>query len=660
MSDLIVTLAVVRLIAFSLEGYRHFVEKTSVKLHGDMIALVGPNEAGKSSLLKAMTHLHNTEGFAASELPRRSPARPTLSWHFQLEAPDKSALRTVFGGHAVERLVITKKADASRVWSFEPHALKRDRAKRTELRALLEFWRGDPALAQAEDSGDFDPDRYSQVMADLEQIEDWGQDQLSNIETLADELRELEPPADSEEETSDRDAEPNSNFWTGRSELTDMLDAVHELEAQPSPWRQAVEALRPLVPQIELFGFEDRDLASEYDLNEVATSPPAALMHLAKLAELSLEALRDEANSGAIADVATRRNAANRQLLEKFDQSWNQQGIAVQLEVQGAMLHVQAITPEDNGLSPITDRSDGLRWFASLLAFADGWDRNPILLVDELETHLHYDAQADLIAVLAKQRFTSKVVYTTHSFGCLPFDLGTGVRVVQPVNAATSRLENGFWRAGAGFSPLLASMGAAAFSFTPTRHALVAEGPSDAILLPTLFRQAGDMDRLSFQVAPGLASIASAAVHTLEHEAGKVAFLVDGDEAGHAIKTKLTSAGGIDAQRVLVLQAEAPSGPVGLESEDLVDPAMYLDAVNDEIRMWNSVTSELSLDVIQGPCRSQAVEEWCVTSGYSKPDKVAVAQRIVDASASASILDESKRGLVNSLRTQIELALGIA
>ncbi len=271
--------------------------------------------------------------------------------------------------------------------------------------------------------------------------------------------------------------------------------------------------------------------------------------------------------------------------------------------------------------------------------------------------HLHYDAQADLIAVLAKQRFTSKVVYTTHSFGCLPFDLGTGVRVVQPIDAATSRLENGFWKAGAGFSPLLASMGAAALSFTPTRHALLGEGPSDAVLLPTLMRQAVGRERLAFQIAPGLASVAGAAVGGLESEAGRVAFIVDGDPAGQAIRIKLLDAG-VDESRVLALTD--PDDPAtGYETEDLVDPEVYVQAVNAELRLWNSMQSEVTAGDIDGPFRSQAVERWCLAAGYPQPDKVAVAQRIVDMAVECSVVDPTKRPLIRELHALAERSLGV-
>lgn len=298
-----------------------------------------------------------------------------------------------------------------------------------------------------------------------------------------------------------------------------------------------------------------------------------------------------------------------------------------------------------------------MRWFAALLAFSHGWSERPILLVDEIETHLHYDAQADLVDVLSKQRFTAKVIYTTHSFGCLPFDLGTGVRVVQPIDAATSRLENGFWKGGAGFSPLLASMGAAALSFTPTRHALIAEGPADAILLPTLMRQGRDDVRLGFQVAPGLSSVAAAAVPDLEAEAGRVGFIVDGDQGGRDIVAKLVAAG-IPESRVLILTD--PDSGAALEVEDLVDAQIYVASVNDELRCWNDLTVECAAADIGDELRTKAVETWCIGQGLTPPDKAAVAQRVVDRSTEGPVHAVAREALLTSLLTQARSILQIS
>jgi putative AbiEii toxin of type IV toxin-antitoxin system len=396
----------------------------------------------------------------------------------------------------------------------------------------------------------------------------------------------------------------------------------------PEPARSCVDRLDPRVPAIVLFRDEDRRLETEYDLNVVAADPPPALKHLAALAGLDLGALRDEAASGLIADVSTRRDAANRALRDAFAEAWNQKDVAVQLEVQGNLLHVQATTPQDKGVSSISDRSDGMRWFAALLAYARGRDDNPILLVDEIETHLHYDAQADLIQVISEQTFTSKVIYTTHSFGSLPQDLGLGVRVVEQIDTATSRLENSFWRSGAGFSPLLSAMGAAATSLTPTRHAVLGEGPSEAILLPTLLRQASGTKRLGFQVAPGLASVAATSVPGLDAEAGHVAFVVDGDAAGVAITNKLTRAG-VSPARIVQLVDVDTSEPLMLE--DLIDAGVLSDAWNAEVELWQTGSPRIPASEFVAPLCMTAAEAWATANGVSMPDKVAVAERVVDS-----------------------------
>jgi predicted ATP-dependent endonuclease of OLD family len=584
---------------------------------------------------------------------------PILSWHLQLEADDKEALADIPDSKHIERLVITLKADGSRTWRFEPRGPQRDRTSRQTVAILLADKRQVPQFEtmNADLQSDFSFAEYDEIHSILtSDTNNFTDEQISKIRNLADSIRRVPLPLPNEESEEAAHREVLAEFQDLQKELANALEDIASKESEPSPRNKARSALLPHIPRIEFFEQVDRDLASEYDLTEVATAPPRALYHLASLAELDLKALLDEITDHRIADVATRRNAANRTLLTAFDQNWNQQGIAVQIDVQGTVLHIQATTPEDSGLSDIGERSDGMRWFAALLAFSHGWQDKPILLVDEIETHLHYDAQADLIGVLSRQQFTSKVIYTTHSFGCLPNDLGTGVRVVQPVDATTSRLENGFWKRGAGFSPLLASMGAAAMSFTPTRHAVIAEGAADAILLPTLLRQAAKIDRLQFQIAPGIAEVAASSVTDLQNEAGRVAFVVDGDTGGQAIVDKLTK-GGISPEAIVRLQ-DADTGEF-YETEDLVEPEIYTSALVDELKCWNEVNELPIASDLGNQFRTKRVEQWCQQRGVRAPDKAAVAQRIVDFSSDRPVFDEPKKEMIEHILGCIHSSLGI-
>ena len=117
--------------------------------------------------------------------------------------------------------------------------------------------------------------------------------------------------------------------------------------------------------------------------------------------------------------------------------------------LDGRVLHILVKSPGGQ-FDRIAERSDGLRQFLALLMFLSSHPNlkvPPIVLIDEVERHLHYDAQADLVQMLAHQDVAAKVVYTTHSLGCLPEDLGLGVRMVEATDHL-SQINNWFWSNG--------------------------------------------------------------------------------------------------------------------------------------------------------------------------------------------------------------------
>ncbi|MDT0407281.1 AAA family ATPase, partial [Streptomyces edwardsiae] len=136
---------------------------------------------------------------------------------------------------------------------------------------------------------------------------------------------------------------------------------------------------------------------------------------------------------------------------------WRQERLDVELNVTGSRLEVLIAEGHSTGSTTTFDeRSDGLRTFVALVAFLarQEYQLPPVLLVDEIETHLHLDAQADLVEVLTNDVEASQVFYTTHSPASLPRDLGTGLRLVRPdpSNRSVSLLRNDFWTSGPGYT----------------------------------------------------------------------------------------------------------------------------------------------------------------------------------------------------------------
>src|SRR5260370_19152141 len=101
---------------------------------------------------------------------------------------------------------------------------------------------------------------------------------------------------------------------------------------------------------------------------------------------------------------------------------------------------------------------------------------------------------------LMNQRIARQVIYATHSVGCLPPDIGCGIRVLLgEKDAERSRIANSYWSVNptgdekVGYTPLLFAMGAQLLALTIPRFGVIVEGPSDAILLPSLLREAAGL-----------------------------------------------------------------------------------------------------------------------------------------------------------------------
>jgi len=274
------------------------------------------------------------------------------------------------------------------------------------------------------------------------------------------------------------------------------------------------------------------------------------------------------------------------------------------------------------------ERSAGLRMFVALVAFLSTRDTKipPILLIDEAENHLHIDAQADLVNMFISQEQAARVIYSTHSPACLPPDLGTGIRSVIPSaeNLQVSEIRNSFWSEGAGYSPLMIAMGAAAAAFTPARCVVLAEGATEMILLPSLLRSATGIEVLPYQVAPGLSEVPRDFYTSLDLEGAKVAYLLDGDPGGKSLKIALMKHG-VPEERIVMISVPGV--------ENLLFAAAYSDSVSALLAECNGGVEVPTLPRLGAPAKSSwaaQLRKWADDDNLAMPSKVAVANRIIE------------------------------
>ena len=416
-----------------------------------------------------------------------------------------------------------------------------------------------------------------------------------------------------------------------------------------------------------MFGSADRNLLPEYDLEQyfkdeiprkgiLRLEVPVALSNLADAANLDLEELHLAQKNDDRGCVHTLLSNAGTHISQLLRDSWTQSDLSLSLDLDGWRLQI-LLKSESGDFVKVVERSDGLRQYLALLLFLMRQpigETKPIILIDEAETHLHYDAQADLMQTLASQALAEKVVYTTHSIGCLPEDLGSGVRMVS-VEEPYSRIDNWFWNSSRpGFSPLLFAMGASTLAFIPMRYAVVAEGAADMILVPSLLKDGLRKNFLGFQVVPGLSSGTEQEIAIVDNEAARTAYLGDGDSAGRKMMAKVRAAG-VDESKIVTLPSIGGDETV---IEDYVETSAYLKAVNIELKRSGSQQEVLAGDLPR-PNRPKRLEEWCAANDLSVPSKRAVAYHIVELKHECPIVDPDAVPNIIELNNLISKALGL-
>jgi hypothetical protein len=634
-----------------IHGLRRFSgeQRNRVRIDAKLVCLIGANEAGKSTVLDALEFARGGDAIPLGDRSRGQAIaddRTIVKLQYRLDDSDRAALSSITrdsgGPQNIQWFIVEKIAGGQLNYYAEPELI-RDRASRRSLHATLvhrarNWW---PSRdAESEDDGEqpesdgpepaFAPDqgRVQQITSGLTSDESTLPEVIpQQLRALADELDPHEP------------------------DLAAELRQLADVEEAESPDLQADNMLWQRTPQFVRFDTRARQLESEYDINAADVSPGTALSNLVQLAELDLAGLRAAVANGETGTVRDIRERANDTLAKKLE-AWQQDPpITVSLETEGPLLRIHV----KSGTGPtmaFRERSDGLRQFVALVALAAHQPNPvpPILLIDEVETHLHYNAQADLVEVLTEQNAASQIVYTTHSAACLPQDLGLGVRVVEGLGERTaSTVRQNFWRdEHPGLAALLMAMGASSLVFVTLRPSIIAEGGSDLILLPTLFREAIGSDSLGFAIVPGAATTPPENIAGLGLQGVRTVWVLDADDGGRTRRAQLIESQ-IPAERILLLIDDGD-----IEIEDLIAPATYVQAVQLYLDDVGASDTFAEADLPAEICRRHdTVEAWCSERQIRPPSKIVVANKIVDLVHTVPILDPQRTDNMRALHERV-------
>jgi predicted ATP-dependent endonuclease of OLD family len=427
-----------RLIKAHVSGYGRLV-KCSVNLDAKVIAIVGPNEAGKTTLLEALEYLGSDERMATARRTRSKTVDDNdivINCEFIVEQEDLEALIGFDLTETPERFSIGRAANGRfyriGVWPEPQNNPKIIKDALRDLKRLIRANKSQLKKLFMTENEVVDGPQSESIEVALGGLVNELEQQLGETPVLV-----SEPMVESLNMINEVLIGVDAKLIDSAAEMVRLLSVIAEWAQREDPEPKVWTVLKEQLPDLLFFGDADRNLLSKYTLTqEVLNDPPLALSNVLLLADLSINELWTSISNSDEGHQETLILRANQALMRTFDNAWSQSNISVHLKLSERDLSIM-IRENDDFVTVFDERSAGLRAFVAMHAFVSkaGSAKPPVLLIDEAETHLHWDAQRDLITMFSNQDRVAKVIYTTHSPACLPQDLGTGIRCVVPTRA---------------------------------------------------------------------------------------------------------------------------------------------------------------------------------------------------------------------------------
>jgi len=571
-----------KLDGFRVQNYRSIHDSGWVDVN-DILAIVGKNESGKTSLLKALWKLKpfKAEPYSLDrEWPRgrrkdRTLTANVITARFSLSQEERTVLSQVdVACEGIEGIEITKSYDGKHRITYSPHPVPLRRNGASAYGLLIS------AFAKALQKSEPTAQTAAMKIAEIFKPRLLESDHSALPTVLAEIKAQLESDSTEIETPSVIQA------------LSLACDNVTTRLGE-SPLN-VCEAL--ILKWIPTFIYMDDFLAfrgtafldqvkQRKDSNQLQDDD-RTIITIMEMAGLDLD---QEVHKGAQPDREQRildMNDASQTLTNEISARWSQKKYEVQFQADGHHFITFVKDESNRALVPLEERSKGFQWFFSFdmkfMYETEGEFENAVILLDEPGMHLHAAAQRDLLERMKAYATNNQLIYTTH----LPFmiDMNRLDNIwVAEERAPDGTIVHNNWATAdkdARFT-LQAALGLSwAQSLFVGQRNLVVEGVTDfwfLVTLSTLFKDAGEVglpEDLVLTPAGGASKVSYVAT-LLAGQKLKVAALLDSDSEGIAARKQLVNNWLLKEGDVLLL-ADVLGINTECALEDLFDEAYYL------------------------------------------------------------------------------------
>jgi predicted ATP-dependent endonuclease of OLD family len=542
-----------KLKGFQAQMFRSIIDSGWVDIE-PLTVVVGKNEVGKTSLLRA---LHKLNPFAPdpyvmdNEWPRgrrreRDEKQMVCRAKFELEAPDLAALRKAVGLELPPGVVEFSR-DYKGTLHVEVPWTTEVLPRRPASSVLEPIANGIPNPPVAAGEG-FRAKFTTLVDATKQAIREGD---VARLEALKDEhTRELQSARSASQPQIQQEQQFEGTY------AAKIAEAIQSIKGTQTLHQVAINRLAELLPTF-IYMSDYRAFTGSAQLDQVLqrkarnqlTEADRTLMTILELSGLSLE---KEVEKGNLTDRKQRQldlDDASATLTRTISDRWGQRKYEVAFRGDGQLFYTFVKDQHDPSLIELEERSKGFQWFFSFdLMFmyeTKGTFANCVILLDEPGLHLHPNAQRDLLRRLEEYAANNTLVYTTH----LPFMIDLHhperIRVLSESDEGTRVSADLTTSQPDAKFVLEAALGmSGSSSYLLSRRNLVVEGVDDYWILnelSDLFRRSGrpSLPDDLFITPAGGASEAAYIATLMIGQRLEVAVLLDSDVAGASARDKL-------------------------------------------------------------------------------------------------------------------------